>query len=306
MSKADSKGKQSDKISVWQWLARVVLRSKLLAVAAIVGAIFMVGRAVIDALEPHLRDQEQFLVKYDDIYLSPAPPAWIRTDIKREALRGASLDQPTSILANDLVARVGQAFELHPWVEKVVEVRKSAQPRVDVKLAYRRPVCMIEVPGGLYAIDARAVLLPSVDFTAEDARIYPRLSGIRAVTEGPVGTVWQDSAVTDAAEIASLLLERWTQWGLVRITVRADANQPVAGPPEFILETANGSQVTWGRAPRVAKNEPSLEEKLARLATEAQAGRLTTIGQARDFDLRQRSTIVETPRNARDSDKELR
>jgi hypothetical protein len=292
--------KTDQRTSLFLWLVRKLLRTRSgLSLIALAG-LMVAGRMAWQAIEPTVSNRPEFQLTADQVFVNPPLPAWIRTDVKREALRNASLERPMSLLTPNLVEQFAQAFKLHPWVAQVVEVRKSAGPRLDVQLVYRRPVCMVEVPGGLYAVDPQAVLLPSSDFTADDAQRYPRLVGIRTVTEGPVGTPWRDLAVSDAASIAALLVDNWAAWGLLRMAPADEANESVlTGAPQFVIESNNGSKIIWGHAPRATSaGELSPQEKLARLATLASSGQLTTAGQGGQIDLRHATAPSAPPRTA--------
>src|SRR5688572_13518846 len=132
---------------------------------------------------PRIENDPQYQITLDKIVLT-APPEWITTDVKAEALRDASLDPPLSALDPQLAERVAKALAFHPWVAEVKRVRKTAPGGIDAEVVYRRPVCMVELPPaegrrGLYAVDAEGVLLPSRDFLAEPKKAarYPRLGG---------------------------------------------------------------------------------------------------------------------------------
>ena len=141
--------------------------------------------------------------------MTPLPP-WIHTDLKAEVLRDASLDGPLSLLDKELTVRVAHAFALHPWVAKVQRVSKRSPAGVQVDLDYRRPVAMVEVPGpALLPVDGEGVLLPTADFSPQDARQYPRIAEIKTSPLGPVGTRWGDTHVTGGARIAAALLDDW-------------------------------------------------------------------------------------------------
>src|SRR5690606_14923667 len=74
---------------------------------------------------PRVVNDERYRLLPEGVLVN-APPAWIRTDITSEVLRDASIDgNPPSILDGELAQRMARAFELHPWVARVVEVRKE-------------------------------------------------------------------------------------------------------------------------------------------------------------------------------------
>lgn len=234
----------------------------LLGMALLGGALAALWRFV----EPHIVAGPHYTLDPRHIALSPLP-GWIKTDVRGEALRNAGLDGPLSMLDPQLAERLYKAFELHPWVAKVDRVAKLSPDRVEVVLQYRRPVCMVEVPGGLFPVDAQAVLLPSADFSPLEAQRYPRLSGIQTVTEGPVGAQWRDAHVQGAARLAAVLLEGWTELGLERITPAAAAAPAASSAAaQYEVYTKAGARILWGCAPgESAAGEPPPEEKLARL-----------------------------------------
>jgi hypothetical protein len=179
------------------------------------------------------------------------------------------------------------------------------QARVTVELVYRRPVAMVEVPGGLFAVDATGVLLPSGDFTPAAAREYPRLAGIESQPLGPVGTPWGDRGVVDGIKIAVALTDVWRDLRLQCIRrVAADGTSPAgtaaAGTPaagvvgsHFELVTKNGTVIPWGSAPgSEAVTEAPTAEKISRLRKYvADYGGLDESARRNDLDLRARDGV---------------
>ncbi|MEN6457823.1 MAG: hypothetical protein ABFC63_02745 [Thermoguttaceae bacterium] len=201
------------------------------------------------------------------------PPEWIHTDIRAEVFRDPTLDGTLSLLDDDLAERVYRAFARHPWVAKVIRVDKH---NLTVELIYRRPVCMVEVPGGLLPVDEMGTLLPTGDFSSNEAVVYPRLTGVERAPTAPPGNRWADAKVLGGAEIAAALGPAWAQLRLQRIVPSAadpavtPASRPQSGrrsgEPFFTLVTRGGTRVLWGYAPGAnALGELSPTEKLARL-----------------------------------------
>jgi hypothetical protein len=247
-------------------------------------------------VEPHVVAGQHYKFDAQQIIVTPTPP-WIHSDVKAEALKQAGIDEQLSVLESGLAERVAGAFALHPWVKKVVRVIKRPPAGLDVDLIYRRPVCMIEVPGGLYPVDDHGVLLPTGDFTTDEAVHYPRLSNMQTVTEGPVGTTWQDTRVLGAAKITSVLLENWESLKLYRIVPvpAADATAPI----EYELYTRRQTRVLWGHAdPITAAGEPAAEEKLAQLKKYATPREGIDRAVPQDIDVRHPGDLVATPRTA--------
>lgn len=208
---------------------------------------------------------EDFLVTFDKVEITP-PPEWIHTDIRVQVFRDASLDRPLSIADEDLVERIRGAFALHPWVAKVERVQKFHPARVEVQLAYRRPVCMVEAAGEWIPVDAEGVVLPREDFSPVEAGRYPRLIGIDTVPPGIAGTRWNDARVLGGAEIAAALASSWEKLGLGRIVAKKPPGVGSVDAPSFDLVTRDGTVIPWGRAPSGdAPGEIPIPEKIARL-----------------------------------------
>lgn len=207
---------------------------------------------------------DSYIAQSEDFVITPLPQ-WIRTDLKRQVLQNASLDGGVSILDDDLVHRVADAFPMHPWVESVARVHKEHPARVVVDLIYRQPVAMVVVPGGLYAVDVHGVVLPSEDFTGEVAARYPRIDGMTVPPRDQVGDPWGDARVEAACRVAAILREQWNGWGLAKI-VPAQDSRPEA-EPTFDVVTRGGHRIAWGSAPSLESlQNPAVEPRMDQLA----------------------------------------
>jgi hypothetical protein len=226
-----------------------------------------VWRGVWKTVGEDVLAKESFWLTADRVEITP-PPSWIRSDIRAEVFRDASLDRPLSILDEDLVERIAQAFSLHAWVAEVRGVRKKHPGGVAVDLAYRRPVCIVEAPVGPFAVDAGGVVLPSLDFCGVDLRMYPRLTGVDSVPTGTVGTRWRDVRVAEGAEIAEAIGPAWSQLELDQILPMAETDSQGDGEYTYLLTTRTGARIHWGRAPgRERAGELAAVEKVAQLKT---------------------------------------
>jgi hypothetical protein len=188
-------------------------------------------------------------------------PDWVRGDLKAEALRTASLDAGMPLDDPRLTDRLRRAFEMHPWVREVtaVELRQPAAAAVAVRC--REPVAMVGVKGGLLAVDAEAVVLPSADFTAEQAAAYPRITLVQSTPLGLEGTPWGDPVVEEGAAVAAAIGPEWRALGLHDL-------KPVAVRRGRVWELVgdDGRTVVFGSAPgREFQGEPSAAVKIARL-----------------------------------------
>ena len=238
-----------------------------------------------------------YTLQVENLEITPLP-TWIHTDIRSDAYRMLSMEGRPSILDERLVGRVHDVLALQPWVAKVGNVRKFPGARVVVELDYRRPVCMVEVRGGLYPVDLQGVWLPVGDFTAIEASRYPRLAGIDSVPVGAVGTAWGDDRVVGGAEVAAAVEPLWTTLQLQRIISLPTADLPGA-PPGYEIFARCGTRIHWGHAPGASREgELPWAEKVARLkAYAAENGPPDGSGGAVDIDLRGPAMTV-SPRAA--------
>ena len=220
-----------------------------LAAAAVVAVAVVVGALHLwQQLRSHVVSQPEYLVAASDLEITP-PPAWIHTNIKAAAIRDAGLPAKLSILDDRLAERLSQAFLLNPWIAHVEKVQSSYPARVRVELDYRRPVAMVEVFGGLLPVDGDAVLLPTEDFSPENALEYPRIAGIKSSPLGPLGTQWGDPVVAAAAKLSDLLRGVWGDLQLHHISEHREAT---GGNPRVGLDLVSrgGTLFIWGSAPQ--------------------------------------------------------
>ena len=227
-------------------------------------------------------------------------------------IQDASLDNGLSLLDKQLGRRVHEAFAAHPWVEKVVEVRKSYPARIDVELVYRRPVAMVDVvvdgSEGYMPVDVEGIYLPVEDFSLNEASRYPPITGVDSLPT-VVGRRWEDPRVLGAAKLAKLLGDDWQKLNLREIVPSAVPPGP-GGADEITYtlytrrDNRRGVRVLWGRGPGSSiPGEMSSEEKLARLLKFAERyGALDSepdqLSASYDLDLRGQGQIRRVPRTA--------
>jgi len=237
----------------------------LLIIGLLALALFAGWYAVWQYVRPYVLDYQDYQVTPEQVVVTSTPP-WIHSDIRREVFRNASLNGPLSVLDDDLTERIAHAFSLHPWVAKVHRVTKQHPARVEVELEYRRPACMVEVPGGLFPVDAQGVLLPVGDFSPVEASRYPRLAGVDTLPAGTVGEAWGDARVLGGAEIAAALADAWKELQLWQVRPADAATTGIVAEPTYELITRGGTHIFWGRAPgsNTAGELPSAE-KVVRL-----------------------------------------
>lgn len=234
-------------------------RAGLGAVAVLAAAAFA-GWSLWSRMSEPVRTHPDTILMPDAVELRGVAP-WVRSDLKAEALRNASLDGGLPLDDPELSRRLARAFEMHPWVRLVVDVslRHPAAATVDVEC--REPVAMVGVKGGLLAIDADGVVLPSGDFTAESAAVYPRIAGIDSSPQGPEGTPWGDPLVEEGAAVAVAVGPEWKSLGFTEcrpVGKHGLRRWELVGPPP--------RTIVFGSAPgREQAGEPLAAAKIARL-----------------------------------------
>jgi hypothetical protein len=243
----------------------------------IAGALVALAAAASFGVWRHVRGHVlagvQYQVHPEHISVTPLP-AWIRGDIQAEILRDLNRSGPLSLLDEDLTVRLAGAFSAHPWIARVDRVSKHFPSGVEVAVAYRVPVAMVEVQEGqaLLPVDVQGVVLPTREiggqqnFTAQEAERYPRIGEVHTMPAGPVGTRWGDAAVLGGAQIAAALADDWNTLKLARIVPWE--RKPARSGVEYtyVLVTHSGTMVFWGRAPGTETGgEVSAGEKIAQL-----------------------------------------
>lgn len=204
--------------------------------------------AVWQQVRGHVLAGVHYQVEPETIAISPTPP-WIKTDVKAEVIRDASFAGPLSLLDNELTVRIAGLFSTHPWVAQVLRVSKRYPAGLDVVLSYRRPVAMVELRDGALPIDAQGVVLPTFDFTSEEAAGYPRIAEINNTPAGAVGKPWGDPRVAGAARVAAALLNDWQALKFSHIVTAGGRPGREGVDYVYAVFTTSGTRILWGAAP---------------------------------------------------------
>ncbi len=245
----------------------------LMLVVVVVGTL---GLGLWRHVREHVLAGQHYQIHTEHITISQ-PPEWIRPHpgnessaerIKTEVLHGLQENGKLSLLDTDLTVRLAEAFSAHPWVARVERVSKRFPSGVEVVLEYRVPVALVELHdgSGVLPVDEHAVLLPTRDFTIDEAERYPRIAEIFTAPPSVVGTRWGDAAVLGAAQIAAAIGNEWKTLNLARVV--PIERKPARSGYEYTyrLFTHSGTTVDWGRAPGTdLPGEVPATEKLAQL-----------------------------------------
>ena len=222
---------------------------------------------------PDVSTRDEYLISEADVSITP-PPRWVPDNLVERVFARAGLDHQLSLQDPKLSEKVALAFHTHPWIERLVKVRKSFPARVHIEVVYRTPAAIVEVTGvGMQPVDRHGVLLPEEDFSTADIDRYPL---IRGVVSNPIrrGQPWGDGGVESAAELAAVLNKSdregqtlWRMLGLRAIEVPQQASfAQSADNLQLKLVTQGGSEILWGRRPSTTHPaELSVAQKLQRL-----------------------------------------
>lgn len=266
----------------------------VLVTVAVAGATFAAWKSVRE----HVLAAPEYWVNPEDIELTAAPK-WVRTDIKAEVIRDASLDGHMNVLDDDFAQRIHQAFLLHPWIAEVKRVSKAYPALVRVEVVYREPVAMVELPGGgLLPVDRDGVHLPVGDFANVEIPTFPRIAGLETTPlSDSAGTEWGDPRVAGAARVAAQLKPNWTRFRLAHIEPIEQTDRAGATKEDglaYALVATTGGKIVWGSPPGAEQvGEVDAEVKLRRLAeTFADEAWSRTLGEGKVVDLRRREPAV--------------
>ena len=262
----------SDKMSLGRRFRATIFQPRLLFTAAIMLTTFLMLPG-IRRMAPRLKHRREYVVKMDDIRITQ-PPAHVPADFVSRVFFRAQLPGELSLLDDATLLKVADAFIADPWVSDIRRVKKDYPSFIQLDIVYRQPAAMVRIGDGLYPIDEEGVLLPSRDFTRDEALQFPIISNVRSVPSGTDGMPWGDPGVVGAARLARAFNNTdqpgeptWSRFDLAEIRVpRRQAADESMDDMVFELVTHGGSRIVWGRAPGIAHPaELTVEQKIARL-----------------------------------------
>jgi len=199
------------------------------------------------------------------------PPSHVRTNLVKTVYRDTAMDG-LSILDRQATAKIASAFSMHPWVRKVVGVRKLPGGKIDVRLEYRKPVAMVHVykPNDpenrsyFFPVDGEGVLLPGNEFAEAETRNYIYIEVPNVYTSNAVGTPFGDASVEAASALAAILFPYREQTQIRSIGIHGDPRQTDVLQMELTMQS--GARMTWGSPPgSEVPGEPTAQMKLKSL-----------------------------------------
>lgn len=277
-------------------MRKTLFQPRVLIALAIVGAAML--------LTPYLRNWLPILEELPEYQFETAriqvsnPNRWVPRSFVQHLIDADQLPAHVSLLQPGLAERIGRALAADPWVRQVVSVRVT-RSSVAADLEYRIPVLMVESRSGKYPVDRDSALLPPLDFGVSDLQRFPLLKNVRTPPAGPAGTPWGDPVVLGAARLAEVLAPGgdlsvyWDHFQLAAIEApERTATTIQLEDLSYELVTRGRSRILWGRAPGADDLEPTVPQKLARLADYlATHGTFESHGRPTRIDIRLFETI---------------
>ncbi len=220
---------------------------------------------------------DKFYVVDPSLIKITQPPPYVRTDVVESIYRDTAMEG-LSLLDPQATAKIASAFSMHPWVKRVVSVRKLPGGVIDVHLLYRRPVAMVlvEKPDAgqsedyfFFPVDDQGVLLPTHEFARAEIMQFIHIVVPGVYATGLAGSAFGDARVESAARLAAVLADYREEAGIVSIDVPGDPR--INRTPLLELTTAeqsaSGEVVTrkryWGSPPGMEPpGESTVEMKL--------------------------------------------
>ena len=247
------------------WVREVFRPARLAKLALLVGVVTLLPY-LIQRL-PSLASRSEYRLATKQIRLVPAPESPVPGNLLDQVREQGKLPREFSLLDEKLAANLAEAFAQHPWIAKVISVRKSHPATVTVEVKYREPIGMVQVKGGRFPIDASGVVLPPRDFTAADLKRYPTIQGLVPSISIRPGMAWKDPSLLAAARLAELLAPKWGKLHLESIVIPSRSG-PAIDSSKIVLElrASGGSKIIWGRAPGTEHpGELTTAQKIGRL-----------------------------------------
>lgn len=192
-------------------------------------------------------------VEVSQIEITEAPD-FVRTDVVESVYRDTAM-AGLSLLDPQATAKIASAFSMHPWVRRVVSVRKLPGGVIDVRLQYRNPVAMVlvakpdpaETGNFFFPVDEEGVLLPTHEFARAETLKYIHIVVPAVYPTGVAGSPFGDSRVEHAAKLAAILADYREEAGIVSIGVPGDPR--VNKVPQLELTMRDSKTHFWGNPP---------------------------------------------------------
>ena len=228
-----------------QWFFRPAMLFRM----SLVAGVFALWPYAAQKL-PSLGTRPEYRIAFAQIQVTPPPEHPVPTNLIEQVAELSGMPQELSLLNENLTVDIAHAFRRHPWIARVIQVRKSFPAAIEVSVEYRKPVVMAQVPGGRIPLDAAGILLPTADFASSDSDGFPLIQPVEVKPKIRPGNVWNDPGILAAARLAALLGDHWKSLKLAAISIPSDIDAATdANDVILALVGRDGSRVVWGRPP---------------------------------------------------------
>ena len=217
-----------------------------------------------------IRSKQEYRLSADRVKVDPPPPDWISNQFVVDVLRSSGLNQTDFLLDKTFSQKLGEAFAAYPWIERVEQVVLRYPSGADVKLVYRVPVALVEIPQRRsMPVDRNGIALPP-EYLSEANSDWKRkhwiVPGIQSMPLGSFGTLWGDPLVHTAAQLAAALTDDPDNTAeslkLTRIIIATTETIPGGTRIVCRLKTAAGMEIHWGT---FVPDDPTFESKKKKL-----------------------------------------
>ncbi len=227
-------------------------------------AIIALELALAGVLKARILGSDRCVVRPESVVLG-ALPSFVPSDVAAELAR-VRLDAAYSVADPELDRRARAAFSSHPWVRRVVRVRRIYPSRLLVDAELRKPFALVDVEEWRLTVDVEGSVLDDRGSRAPEG--LPIVRGDRkSVPRIPrVGRPFKAPAVQRGLAVLRDLEANADHRFLTDYRVAAaDVTQAGAAKGgDVVLELGNGVRVEWGDAESgaMAGVEPGARRKL--------------------------------------------
>lgn len=260
-------------------LKQYVANPLVLILIITVGGLLLAGK-FWDQYRTTLQQQPNFRLSADKVQMTEAP-GWLPRSAQQQILASVTKSSK-SLLAPNLVGNVASTLQHDPWIDEVIEVRKTPS-QLQIQVRYGKPL-LLELPQQQVAlINPRGEAISNLDFFAGSADSALRMA-VKDLVQTPVvlGQPWPDPRVVLGADLARLISPWQEPSGLAGIYSRYldDVTAVPMGVPgaktipptpgraiEFRLWTVGRNEIIWGSpVGQELSDESPADEKIAGLA----------------------------------------